>query len=144
METPCMPSLPPMQHRFGCGPAFTVGIETMPRSGLPPAFGSFAEFEELVRHGTQAGLFDDYTFLAAELVDLARDTVRPAREALSELVARCRPAAERLGCAEELDEVARISGRGEGASEQRRIEAEAGSLLAVAQWLARTTVADLN
>jgi carboxylate-amine ligase len=38
-------------------------FETMPRSGLPPAFGSFAEFEELVRHGTEAGLFDDYTFL---------------------------------------------------------------------------------
>jgi carboxylate-amine ligase len=127
-------------------------FETMPRSGLPPAFGSFGEFEELVRHGRRAGLFDDYTFLwwdvrphpnfgtvelrmfdaqthvanvaalaalaqslaatfasdpppieprtliaenkwraaryglAAELVDLVRDTVRPAREALAELV----------------------------------------------------------
>jgi carboxylate-amine ligase len=185
-------------------------FETMPRSGLPPAFGSFAEFEELVRHGTQAGLFEDYTFLwwdvrphpnlgtvelrvfdaqtrldsvaalaalaqslaatfaesappprprtliaenkwraardglAAELVDLARDTVRPAREALAELVARCRPAAERLGCARELDEVGQICERGEGAAEQRRIHHEAGSLLAVAQWVARTTAARLN
>jgi glutamate---cysteine ligase / carboxylate-amine ligase len=185
-------------------------FETMPRSGLPPAFGSFAEFEELVRHGTQAGLFDDYTFLwwdvrphpnlgtvelrvfdaqtrlesvaalaalaqslaatfaetaptprprtliaenkwraardglAAELVELARDTVRPAREALAELVTRCRPAAERLGCTRELDEVGRICGRGEGAVEQRRIHHEAGSLLAVAQWLARKTAAGLS
>jgi glutamate---cysteine ligase / carboxylate-amine ligase len=94
-----MPSLSPMQHRFGCGPAFTVGIE------------------------------EEFQLLSAESY---------------ELVARCRPAAERLGCAEELDDVARISGRGEGASEQRRIQEEAGSLLAVAQWLARTTVADLN
>ena len=38
-------------------------FETMPRSGLPPALGSFAEFEELVRHGRHAGLFEDYTFL---------------------------------------------------------------------------------
>jgi glutamate---cysteine ligase / carboxylate-amine ligase len=185
-------------------------FETMPRSGLPPAFRSFAEFADLVRHGTQAGLFDDYTFLwwdvrphpnlgtvelrmfdaqtrvesvaalaalaqslaatfaeeappaeprtliaenkwraaryglAAELVDLVRDTVRPAREALGELVERCRPTAERLECSADLDEVARICERGEGASEQRRIQDEAGSLLAVAQWLARTTVADLN
>jgi glutamate---cysteine ligase / carboxylate-amine ligase len=185
-------------------------FETMPRSGLPPAFRSFEEFEELVRHGSQAGLFDDYTFLwwdvrphpnlgtvelrmfdaqtrlesvaglaaltqslavtfaentppveprtliaenkwraaryglDAELVDLARDAVRPAREALSELVAQCRPAAEHLECAGELDEVARICERGEGAAEQRRIQDEAGSLLAVAQWLARTTVADLS
>jgi glutamate---cysteine ligase / carboxylate-amine ligase len=185
-------------------------FETMPRSGLPPAFKSFAEFEELVRHGRHAGLFDDYTFLwwdvrphpnlgtvelrmfdaqtrlesvaalaalaqslaatfaedaspveprtliaenkwraaryglAAELVDLARDSVRPAREALAELVAWCRPAAERLGCGAELDQVSRVCERGEGATEQRRIQDEAGSLLAVAQWLARTTVADLN
>jgi carboxylate-amine ligase len=82
--------------------------------------------------------------LAAELVDLVRDTVRPAREALAELVTRCRPAAERLGCASELDEVDRICERGEGAAEQRRMHDEAGSLLAVAQWLARTTVADLS
>jgi gamma-glutamyl:cysteine ligase YbdK (ATP-grasp superfamily) len=59
-------------------------------------------------------------------------------------VARCGAAAERLGCTAELGDVARICDRGEGASAQRRIQEEAGSLLAVAQWLARTTVADLN
>jgi glutamate---cysteine ligase / carboxylate-amine ligase len=47
-------------------------------------------------------------------------------------------------CSADLDEVARICERGEGASEQRRTQDEAGSLLAVAQWLVRTTVADMN
>jgi glutamate---cysteine ligase / carboxylate-amine ligase len=194
----------------GLASARSKVFETMPRSGLPPALRSFAEFEELVQHGRHAGLFEDYTFLwwdvrphpnlgtvelrmfdaqtrignvaalaalaqslaasfaedapqleprtliaenkwraaryglDAELVDLVRDTVRPAREALAELVARCGPAAERLGCSAQLDEIGQICERGEGAAEQRRIQDEAGSLLAVAQWLARTTVADLN
>src|SRR5437763_16733499 len=35
----------------------------MPRSGLPPALGSFEEFAELVGRGMSAGFFDDYTYL---------------------------------------------------------------------------------
>ncbi|MFY9579972.1 MAG: YbdK family carboxylate-amine ligase, partial [Gaiellaceae bacterium] len=38
-------------------------FEAMPRSGLPPALGSFDEFKELVARGTSAGFFDDYTYL---------------------------------------------------------------------------------
>jgi glutamate---cysteine ligase / carboxylate-amine ligase len=78
--------------------------------------------------------------LDAEIVDLARDTVRPAREAVAELLARARPAAERLGCAAELGEVETLCARGDGAAEQRRAQGDPPSLLAVAQWLAETTV----
>jgi carboxylate-amine ligase len=38
-------------------------FETMPRSGLPPRLDSYADFEELVRRGTSAGFFKDYTYL---------------------------------------------------------------------------------
>jgi glutamate---cysteine ligase / carboxylate-amine ligase len=38
-------------------------FETMPRSGLPPRLDSYEEFEELVRRGTSAGFFTDYTYL---------------------------------------------------------------------------------
>lgn len=53
------------------------------------------------------------------------------------------PAARRLGCERELGEVERLCRRGSGAAEQRRVEEETGSLLAVAQWLAAETVAGL-
>jgi hypothetical protein len=43
----------------------------------------------------------------------------------------------------ELGEVERLVDRGTGADEQRQVYEEAGSLLAVAQWLAETTSADL-
>jgi carboxylate-amine ligase len=185
-------------------------FETMPRSGLPPAFASFDEFGELVRHGQKAGFFDDYTYLwwdvrphpnlgtvelrmfdaqtrienvaalaalaqslaatfaeearapaqapaprtliaenkwraardglDADVVDLGRDEVRSAREAVAELVGRAAPAADRLGCLEELREVRHLCERGDGASEQRRAQGEPPSLLSVARWLAETTV----
>jgi carboxylate-amine ligase len=38
-------------------------FETMPRSGLPPRLDSFAEFDELVRRGVQAGFFPEYTHI---------------------------------------------------------------------------------
>jgi glutamate---cysteine ligase / carboxylate-amine ligase len=185
-------------------------FETMPRSGLPPAFRSFAEFAALVGHGVDAGFFDDYTYLwwdvrphpnlgtvelrafdaqtrvesvgalaalaqslvatcaqdparsqprtliaenkwraaryglEAELVDLVRDRARPARDAVRELVELVLPAAQQLGCVEELGELDRLCERGGGAEEQRRVESEDGSLLAVAQWLSETTVAGLS
>lgn len=185
-------------------------FDTMPRSGLPPRLGSFAEFEELVERGAAAGFFPEYTYiwwdvrphpklgtvelrtcdaqtrigsvaaiaaltqclaatlvdepqpiqprmliaenkwravrygLGAELVDMAHDTSRPAREAIRELVELSAPAAARLECEPELAEVEGILERGSGADEQRRAEREGGSLLAVGHWLAEETVRGLG
>jgi carboxylate-amine ligase len=82
--------------------------------------------------------------LDAELVDLADGRKRPARQAVRELVDLARPAAQRLGCIAELEEVERLCERGSGADEQRRVQGEEGSLLAVARWLAATTVEGLG
>jgi len=82
-------------------------------------------------------------FVDAELIDLSRDEVRPARTAALELVELALPAARRLGCEHELGEVERLCDRGSGADEQRAAYLEQGSLLAVAQWLATQTVAGL-
>jgi glutamate---cysteine ligase / carboxylate-amine ligase len=38
-------------------------FETFPRSGLPPAFASFEEFELLVERGIKTGSFPDYTYI---------------------------------------------------------------------------------
>jgi glutamate---cysteine ligase / carboxylate-amine ligase len=81
--------------------------------------------------------------LDAELVDLARDRARPAREAVRELVERARPRADELGCREELEEIERLCERGSGADEQRRVHDERGGLLGVAQWLVEETAAAL-
>lgn len=189
-------------------------FDAFPRSGLPPAFASFEEFELLVERGVKTGSFEDYTFiwwdlrphpklgtievricdgqtrleslaglvaliqslaatlaeqydadgtlpiqpvtlvaenkwraarygLDARLIDLARDESRPAREAVLELAELALPAARRLGCEDELNEVERICARGTGADEQRRVQEEEGSLLAVAKWLATETVAGM-
>ena len=189
-------------------------FDAFPRSGLPPAFSSFEEFELLIDRGVKTGSFDDYTFiwwdlrphpklgtieiricdgqtrleslaglvalvqalaatlaeqheregalpiqpvtligenkwraarygLDAELIDLERDQVRPAREAALELVELAEPAARRLGCEDELAEIERLCARGSGAEEQRRVEEEQGTLLAVAKWLAEQTVAEV-
>jgi len=186
-------------------------FDAFPRSGLPPAFSSFEEFELLVERGVKTGSFDDYTYiwwdlrphpklgtieirvcdgqtrleslaglvalvqslvatlaeryekegtlpiqpitliaenkwraarygLETDLIDLARDTQRPAREAAMELVELATPAARRLGCESELDEIERLCSRGTGTEEQRQIQEERGSLLGVAQWLAERTV----
>jgi carboxylate-amine ligase len=78
--------------------------------------------------------------LDADLVDPAKDTERPARDAIRELLELAGPARRSLGCGDELDEVERILERGNGADEQRRVREERGSLLGVAQWLAEQTV----
>jgi carboxylate-amine ligase len=41
----------------------TKVFETFPRSGLPPVFGSFEEFELLVERGVRTGSFRDYTYI---------------------------------------------------------------------------------
>ena len=38
-------------------------FETFPRSGLPPAFASFEEFELLVERGIKTGSFSEYTYI---------------------------------------------------------------------------------
>jgi carboxylate-amine ligase len=189
-------------------------FETFPRSGIPPAFASFEEFELLVERAVKTGSFPDYTYiwwdlrphptlgtievripdaqtrlesvaglvalvqslvatlaeefergekpqlqpvtlvnenkwraardgLDGKLIDLERDEERPARQAVLALVERAERAAARLGCREELSEVERLVERGTGAEEQRQVYEETGSLLAVAQWLAEATAADV-
>lgn len=191
----------------------TKVFETFPRSGLPPSFRSFDEFELLVERAIKSGSFPDYTYiwwdarphpklgtlevripdaqtrlesvtgivalvqslvttlaedfergvgppvqpvtlvaenkwraardgLNGKLIDLERDEERPADEAVMALVELAEPAAERLGCREELAEVERLVQRGTGADEQRNVYEETGSLLAVAQWLAEQTSTD--
>lgn len=78
--------------------------------------------------------------LDAQLIDLEHETERPAREAIAELVERCSPAAEALGCAADLAGVATILLRGNGGDEQRRLFSEHGDLDAVAAWLAEQTL----
>jgi carboxylate-amine ligase len=189
----------------------TKVFEAFPRSGLPPAFASWQEFEALVDRGAATGSFPDPTYiwwdlrphprlgtievricdaqasietvsgivalaqslvatlaedheagetppvqpvtlvdenkwratrdgLDARLIDLEHDTERSAREAVMALVERSEAAARRLGCADELESVERILAGGTGADEQLRVYEETGSLLAVAQWIAKETV----
>lgn len=184
--------------------------ESLPRSGLPPELGSFAEFVEVVDTGVRAGCFPDYTHiwwdvrphprlgtlevricdaqtrlesvaaiaalvqslvatvgsrfdcgdvppatpvvlleenrwraardgLDATLIDLERGGERSARHAIVELVERCLPAAEVLGCTEGLEGVERILDRGSGSDEQRSVHEETGSLPEVARWLVEET-----
>jgi carboxylate-amine ligase len=47
----------------GLASARSKVFDTMPRSGLPPAFASFEEFELLVERGVRAGSFEDYTYI---------------------------------------------------------------------------------
>jgi carboxylate-amine ligase len=83
--------------------------------------------------------------LEADLVDLAHDRARPARDAVRELLELAAPAAEGLGCSAELAEVERVLREGTGADEQRRTHEESeGGLLAVARRLAEQTVNDVR
>jgi carboxylate-amine ligase len=186
-------------------------FDAFPRSGLPPAFSSWEEFELLVERGRRTNSFPDYTYiwwdlrphpklgtieirvcdaqtriasvaaivaltqslvatlaelydasgrlgmqpvtlvaenkwraarygLEAQLIDLEHDEERSANDAILALVELASPAARRLGCARELEEVERLLARGSGAAEQLAVRERSDSLLAVAQWLAATTV----
>jgi carboxylate-amine ligase len=55
----------PFWHGRDSGLASTRSkvFDAMPRSGLPPAFASFEEFELLVDRGVRTGSFEDYTFI---------------------------------------------------------------------------------
>ncbi len=78
--------------------------------------------------------------LEARLIDLADDTERPATEAIRALVERCAPAADALGCAEELELVEQILVGGNGADEQLRVYDETGDVTAVARWVTEQTI----
>ena len=72
----------------------------------------------------------------AELAHLATGAATPARDCLAELLEELAPYAERLGCAAELRDAARL-GEANGAARQRAIAEESGGdLRAVAAWLA--------
>jgi glutamate---cysteine ligase / carboxylate-amine ligase len=207
----------PFWHGRDTGLASTRSkvFDPFPRSGLPPTFASFRDFEALVERAVKTNCFSDYTYiwwdlrphprlgtieirvcdaqtriesvaalvalvqslaatlaeryeregtlpiqpitlvaenkwraarygLDADLIWLERDEERPAREALRHLVELAGPAARRLGCARELALVEHVLRRGTGADEQRRVAADGDSLLAVAQFLAETTVEKLT
>jgi carboxylate-amine ligase len=190
-------------------------IQDLPRTGLPPAFASYDEFELLVQQGVETHCFPDYTHLwwdirphprfgtvevricdaqtrienvaaitalvqsliaklgsdfecgetaaappeilleeskwratrdglAAVLIDFDEGTERPAADAIRALVDSCAPAADALGCAEELSLVLQILARGNGADEQLQLYAETGKLSDVTRWLAEQTVSNLT
>lgn len=76
--------------------------------------------------------------LNGKLADLETGETRPASERIGLLVARLRPAAIVLGCAEELESVQRILIDRGGAARQRTVARGAG-LHGVLQWLASET-----
>jgi carboxylate-amine ligase len=55
----------PFWHGRDTGLASTRSkiFDTFPRSGLPPTFSSFEEFELLVERGVRTGSFEDYTYI---------------------------------------------------------------------------------
>lgn len=189
----------------------TTILDTLPRSGLPPALADFQEFEELVERGVRTGCFPEYTRiwwdvrphprfgtlevrvcdaqtrienvaalaafiqslvatlgsasesgdtppilpdflleenkwraardgLEATLIDLEHDTERSARAAIGATLERCQPAAEALGCANELELIQHILDRGNGADEQRRLHDETHNLTDVTQDLVDKTI----
>jgi glutamate---cysteine ligase / carboxylate-amine ligase len=77
--------------------------------------------------------------LEARLIDVAHDTERPATDAIRSLVERCAPAADALGCAEELELVEQILTDGNGADAQQCIYYDTGDLGAVTRWIAEQT-----
>jgi len=181
-------------------------VESLPRTGVPPVFESWADYELLVEEGVLAGVFPDYTHIwwhirphprfgtievricdgqtrvenvaalaalvqslvatlgsafecgepQAALPDVlleenvwraARDGLAaqlvdgPVVDAIRELVEACAPAADALGCAEELELVDEIVARGGGADEQRRVFEETLDPVAVTRRLAEHTSA---
>jgi glutamate---cysteine ligase / carboxylate-amine ligase len=80
--------------------------------------------------------------LEARLIGLADGTEQPAVEVIRALVERCAPAADALGCAEELELVEQILVSGNGADEQQRVYDETGDPRAVARRLVEQTAGE--
>ena len=83
------------------------------------------------RHGLEASLIAD-----------EQGAVRPIRDAIIELVAAVRPQAEALGCADELDGIARITEVGPSYHRQRAVSDGGKNLWAVVDQLARELASD--
>jgi glutamate---cysteine ligase / carboxylate-amine ligase len=77
--------------------------------------------------------------LSARLIDLEERTERSAADAIRTLVDLCAPAADALGCAEELSLVPQLLARGNGADEQLRVYGESPDLSRVTRWLGDQT-----
>jgi carboxylate-amine ligase len=179
-------------------------VDSLPRTGIPPLFDSWADFELVVEEGVLGGVFPDYTHIwwairphprfgtievricdgqtrvesvaaiaaliqslvatigsafecgepqaAIPYVLLEENLWRAARDGLAAelvdgpvvddiraLVERCAPAADALGCAEELALVEEVLARGGGADEQRRAFDETLDPVAVTRRLAEET-----
>ena len=81
------------------------------------------------RHGLDATFYD---FTAEQKI--------PARKLARRLVEELRPAAQQLGCENELEGVTRIAERGCGAGLQRNVFQKHNSLKSVVEYLVETTV----
>ncbi len=111
---------------------------------------------ERVRLGTTRGVPPDWLVrenkwragrhgLEADFVSDAQGSVLPMRHALGEALAAWRPAAERLGCAAELERLRPfVHGAPTSADRQREVYARTGSLTDVTQTLADEWTADLR
>jgi glutamate---cysteine ligase / carboxylate-amine ligase len=109
------------------GSAFECGVVGQP--------GSASVLGENRRRAARYGL-------EAQLIDLVDGSERPATEAIRVLVERCGPAADALGCAEELELVETILLGGNGADEQRLLFDETGDPQLVARRLVELTAAE--
>jgi glutamate---cysteine ligase / carboxylate-amine ligase len=108
------------------GSAFECGDVVAP--------GSAIVLEENRRRAARDGL-------GAQLIDLADDSEQSAVDAVQSLVMRCVPAADALGCLEELELVEQILDGGNGADEQLRVYDDTGDPRAVARRLVERTAA---
>ena len=108
------------------GSAFECGDVVAP--------GSAIVLEENRRRAARDGL-------AARLIDLGDETEQPASDAVQALAMRCVPAADALGCLEELELVEQILDCGNGADEQLRVYDDTADVRAVAGALVERTAA---
>src|ERR671917_391169 len=128
--------------------------DASPRSGLPPTFRSWEEFEGYTE--ALVATADDYApqdaryvsenkwrairrGLDARLYDFDTREEKGARETARDLVARLRPVSQDLGCEAELDGVLEILERGSGAELQRAAYEKRGSLEDVIDYLLEAT-----
>jgi glutamate---cysteine ligase / carboxylate-amine ligase len=112
--------------------SLTATIGSAVECGDVVAPGSAIVLEENRRRAARDGL-------AARLIDLTDETEQTAADAVHALVMRCVPAADALGCLEELELVEQILDRGNGADEQLRVYDDTADVRAVARTLVERT-----
>jgi carboxylate-amine ligase len=134
------------QPRFG-----TVEVRIMDSQSTVQETASIAALVQcIVRHAVEADLIDEpipqevldeNRFLAArdgmhsELIDFGRDRRVPAKELLEDVLDQCRPFAQGLGCADELEGVATLAAQ-TGAERQLARARSLGSLPQLVETLA--------